>query len=218
MLPILRIIPVGGVSLAILILVLALAQPGGSRPNLTPAMMPARGALIARGDHPEWRRLFIAAALRRAEELNQLRQLADIPVRSESKPAEAKPQKAPAVAGVPVNRSDTDPEDMTGTVAQSPDAAIPVDIGETSSFELPVIPLEQKPPVILTPERSRPPYESLNAAPDPAKPTRESQKRTVRHTRHARIAAKSVEPVQFNLLEALFGSFSVDQPKAKPRR
>jgi hypothetical protein len=181
-------------------------------------MMPARGVLITRSDHPEWRQLLIKAALRRAEELSQLRQLADIPVRSESKPAEAKPQKAPKVAGVPANRSDADPEDVTGTVAQSPDAAIPVDIGETSSFELPVIPHEQNPPVILTPERSKPSHESLNVAPEPAKPARESQKRTVRHTRHARVAVKSVEPVQFNLLEVLFGSFSIDQRAAKPRR
>jgi hypothetical protein len=221
MLPILRIIPVGGVSLAIMILVLALNPPGGLRPPLTRAMMPAHGALIARSDHPEWRQWLIIAALRRADALSQLRQLADIPVRSENKPDKAKtenPQKAPEVAGVPANRSDADPEDVTGTVAQSPDAAIPVDIGETSSFELPVIPHEQKPPVILTPERSRPPHESLNVAPEPAKPARESQKRTMRHTRHARMAAKSAEPVQFNLLEALFGSFSVDQRTAKPGR
>jgi hypothetical protein len=221
MLPILRIIPVGGVSLAIAILVLALSPPGGSRPSLTRAMMPARGALITRSDHPEWRQLLINAALRRANELSQLRQLADIPTRSENKTDETKtenPQKAPEVAVVPANQSDAEPEDVTGTIVQSPEAAIPVDIGETSSFELPVIPHEEKPPVILTPERSKPPHESLNVAPEPAKPPRQSQTSAVRHTHRARVAAKSAEPVQFNLLEALFASFNVDQRTTKRRR
>ena len=48
MLPILRILPVGGVLLAIMILVLALNPPGGSHPSLTPNVAPARGALMRR--------------------------------------------------------------------------------------------------------------------------------------------------------------------------
>ena len=42
MLPILRILPVGGVILAIVILVLALSPPDGSRSSLTAAIAPAR--------------------------------------------------------------------------------------------------------------------------------------------------------------------------------
>jgi hypothetical protein len=42
MLPILRIVPVGGVLLAIMILALALDPPGGSHPALPAAMLPAR--------------------------------------------------------------------------------------------------------------------------------------------------------------------------------
>ena len=107
MLPILRLIPVGGVSLAIMILILALSPPGGPRPPLPRTVMPARGALIARADHPEWRQLLVYAALRRADELSQLRQLPDTPTESGNTPADAKnenPQKADEVAGVQIAR------------------------------------------------------------------------------------------------------------------
>jgi hypothetical protein len=52
MLPILRILPVGGVLLAIFILFLALNPPDGPRAPLNTAMAPARGALIDVGHHP----------------------------------------------------------------------------------------------------------------------------------------------------------------------
>jgi hypothetical protein len=220
MLPILRIIPVGGVSLAILILVLAFTPPGGPRPPLTPAMMPARGVLITRSDHPEWRQLLINAALRRAEELSELRLLPDSPPPT----AVSEPDKAPTedaqkpseVAGVPTNQSDAQPEDATGTIVQSPDAAIPVGVGEASSFELPVTPQDERPPVIRTPERRRPSQESLNVAPEPAKPAPQSQKRSLRHTRRARVEARTVAPLPFNLLELLFRSFTVNRQTANP--
>ena len=66
MLPILRILPVGGVLLAILILVLALSPPDGSRSPLTAAIAPARGALVDRDRHPEVRQFLILAATKRA--------------------------------------------------------------------------------------------------------------------------------------------------------
>jgi hypothetical protein len=220
MLPILRIIPVGGVSLAILILVLALTPPGGSRLPLTPAMMSARGVLITRSDHPEWRQLLLKAALRRAEELSELRLLPDSPLPStaseHSKTQTEDAQKPSEIAGVPTNQSDAQPEDATGTIVQSPDAAIPVGVGEASSFELPVTPQEERPPVIRTPERRRPSQESLNVAPEPAKPAPQSQKRSVRHTHRARVAARTVAPLPFNLLELLFRSFTINQQTAKP--
>ena len=149
MLPILRILPVGGVLLAIMILVLALSPPDGSRAQLTPNVAPARGALIERGEHPEWRQFLILAAIRRADELNRLRELPDTPARTDAAPA------APKVAGLPTDRSDADPEDddETGSIVQPPAATIPIDIGETSSTELPVTAPEEKPPVIRTPER-----------------------------------------------------------------
>jgi len=94
--------------------------------------------------HPEWRQFLILAAIRRADELNRLRELPDTPTRTDAAPA------APKVAGLPTGRSDTDPEadDATGSIVQPPAATIPIDIGETSSTELPVAAPEQQPPVI----------------------------------------------------------------------
>jgi len=73
MLPLLRILPVGGVLLAILLLVLALGAPDTTR---TPADRLARGAWLERTLHPEWRQFPIRAALQRADELRRLRELA----------------------------------------------------------------------------------------------------------------------------------------------
>jgi hypothetical protein len=75
MLPIFRLTSVGGVLLAIVILVLALNPPDGSHAPLAPGGM--RGALLQRRDHPEWRQLLILAALQRAEEIRRLRDLPD---------------------------------------------------------------------------------------------------------------------------------------------
>ncbi|HET6247364.1 MAG TPA: hypothetical protein VFE47_06635 [Tepidisphaeraceae bacterium] len=77
MLPIFRLTSVGGVLLAILILVLALNPPDGPRLPLLPAEM--RGALLRRNEHPEWRQLLILAALQRADEIRRLRDLPDTP-------------------------------------------------------------------------------------------------------------------------------------------
>lgn len=193
MLPILRVIPVGGVFLAIAILILALSPPGDPRAPLTGA----GGALIAREQHPEWPQFLLLAAVRRANELSRLRELTDtpIPLPREAPPRQAKP---PEVADVPASRGDADPEDVTGTIVQSPSAAIPLDIGETSSTELPVIPHEERPPVILMPERSSPPHES-NAAPEQAKPAR------TRRAHRARPVAKQQAAAQSNLLDTFFG-------------
>jgi hypothetical protein len=223
MLPILRIIPVGGVSLAIAILVLALSPPGGLRPPLTRTMMPARGPLITRSDHPEWRQLLINAALRRADELSQLRQLPDTPLHSEisepDKPTAENAETAPEVAGVPPSRSDAEPEDVTGTIAPSPDAAIPVGVGEASSFEWRVFPQEEKPPVIRTPERSQPPRESLNVAPDSAKPAQEqeSAKAALEPNKPAEDTAKAApepaKPAQESVKAALEPAKSAQESK-----
>jgi hypothetical protein len=82
MLPILRILPVGGVLIAIFILFLALNPPDGPRAPLNTAMAPARGALVDVGHHPETRQFLIMAALKRADELSRLRDLPDTPTRT----------------------------------------------------------------------------------------------------------------------------------------
>ncbi|HZT25048.1 MAG TPA: hypothetical protein VFA57_05020 [Pseudolabrys sp.] len=147
MLPILRVIPVGGVFLAIAILLLALNPSGDQRARLARGLLPATGALLALEFHPEWRQFLMQAAVRRADEINRLRQLPDTPVVVPKPPAAAKAVKPPSVAAVPNKRDDSDPQDVTGTV-QAPDAAIPVDIGESSSTELPVLPQKDAPPVV----------------------------------------------------------------------
>jgi hypothetical protein len=216
MLPILRVIPVGGVLLAITILLLALNPPGDPRGHLTGA----GGALIAREQHPEWPQFLLLAAARRAVELNRLRELPDTTVRSVPPQAPPQAEQPPAVAAVPASRNDADPEDVTGTIVQSPGAAMPVEIGETSSTELPVIPHEERPPVTMMPERAKPPSES-NAAPEQAKPqpanATTSQPAKPRRARRAKPApAKQQASAQVNFFEALFGDKS--QPPANARR
>jgi hypothetical protein len=65
MLPILRILAVGGVLLAILILVLALSPPDGSRSRMAATIAPARGALVDRDRHPEVRQFLGAGNVER---------------------------------------------------------------------------------------------------------------------------------------------------------
>lgn len=187
MLPILRILPVGGVLLAIMLLALALSSPDRSRTQLMPNVAPARGAMIERGEHPEWRQFLILAAIQRADELSRLRELPETPARTDSAPA------APKVAGLPTDRSDSDPNDNdeTGSIVQPPTATIPIDIGESSSIELPVAAPEEKPPVVRTPQR--------------VKSRNESRIKGVQHARRARAPAKPVPFAPFNLFEMLFG-------------
>src|SRR5689334_25429036 len=114
MLPILRILPVGGVLLAILILVLAMSPPDAARSPLTTTMAPARGALVDRERHPEVRQFLIRAALKRADELNRLRDLSDTP------------RNVGKVAGLPGTRGDADP-DETGSLNETPTVSIPIE-------------------------------------------------------------------------------------------
>jgi len=137
MLPILRILPVGGLLLAILILVLALSPPDGSRAPLTSAMVPSRGALLDRERQAEVRQFLIHAALKRADELNRLRELPDSPARSDN--------GQPTVASLPGDRSEADPEEPA-SINEAPVVSIPVEIGGPSSAELPVAAREESAP------------------------------------------------------------------------
>jgi hypothetical protein len=196
MLPILRIIPVGGVFLAIMILVLALGAPDGSRSGKGPAsgrpMISARGPLQQLDEHPEWRQFLMQAALRRAEELNHLRELVDEPVSDKSQ------DESVNVAVLPVERSDAEPEDVTGSVNAAPAAILPMEIGETSSMELPSSTHEEKPAVVKTPER--------------VKSKVDVKKKTARRFRRAKPPAKPPEPANF--FEAIFGIPTTRQASA----
>jgi hypothetical protein len=148
MLPILRILPVGGVVLAILILVLALGPPDGFRSPLTSTIAPAPGALVDRERHPEVRQFLILAALKRADELNRLRELPDTPARVDDA------QDASKVAGLPGSPNESEP-DETGSPGEMPTATIPVEIGEPSSTELPVTLQEDSGPAIKPAEPAK---------------------------------------------------------------
>lgn len=258
MLPILRLISVGGVLLAITVLGLALIPPG--RPHMQWAAgndVPARGALIDRRAHPEWRQFLILAALRRAGELDRLRALPDSPsalldvAPGEAPSGDGTPQAAidtnsgAKFAGLPVAHAEAGPEDETGSINVAPSATIPIDIGETSSFELPVAPTEEKPPVakspavgmtesgatenvtpvIAAPASLEPPLSKVAALPPPeqAKPVVIIHKRSMRKgvAKPAKAAAPEVPlPPPFNILQAIFASFSGQQgaPPGQPAK
>jgi hypothetical protein len=144
MLPILRILPVGGVLLAILILVLALIPPEGSRAPLSPEVVPTRSAFLDRDRRPEARQFLIHAALKRADELSRLRDLPDTPVRSDT--------EEPKVAALPSDRSESDP-DEPASINETPGVSIPVEVGEPSSSELPVT--EANAPATKSPEPAK---------------------------------------------------------------
>jgi hypothetical protein len=59
------------------------------------------------------------------------------------------------MAGVPVERSMSDPapEEATGSIDTHPGTTIPVEIGETSSTELPIVLPPERPPVLRKPKR-----------------------------------------------------------------
>ena len=181
MLPILRILPVGGVLLAIFILVLALIPPDGSRSSLNSSGPPARGALVDREKHPEVRQFLILAAVKRANELDRLRDLPDTPVRPEP------PPEPPKVAALPAERSDAEPEESTVT-PETPDVTVPIEIGEPPSTEVPAATLEEAPPEVKKPE--------------PDKAQREIRRRTVHRARHKAVvnATPQFPPTIFDIL------------------
>ncbi len=233
MLPILRTISVGGVLLAITITALALSPPGASHLQFTSADAPARGALIDRSKHPEWRQFLMFAALRRVEELDRLRNLPDTPARLPEIPIVAPlytPPEFPAdatknaskvlpkTAGLPSPRTEVGPSDETGSFNAAPSATIPIDIGEPSSTELPIAPVDDKPPVITVPltaapETAEPLAAKISAidATDRIKPLQAPRKTAVlrRHPKApapAKPPAQTSAPIPFNFLAAFFES------------
>jgi hypothetical protein len=212
MLPILRILPVGGVLLAIFILFLALNPPDGPRSPLNTTMAPARGALVDVGHHPETRQFLIMAALKRADELSRLRDLPDTPTRTAPaetaaiEPAPATPaMEEPKVAGLPASRNESDPEPDEPAVTETPKVSIPVETGEVSAPELPVAPKE-------TGSAGENPEQAKQPAKEQAKPQHETRRRVAHRARRAKAARAPQRPL--NLFEALFGGQQYRNPQA----
>jgi hypothetical protein len=206
MLPIFRILPVGGVLLAITLLALALNPPASMHAHLTPGVVPMRGAMIEQSAHPEWRQFLLLAAIRRTDELNRLRELPDTAVRAAPARTDEAPAApaAPKLAVLPTERNDTDPDadDATGSIMQPPAATIPIDIGEPSAFELPVATPEEKPPVIRTPLRVKSDNENRVSGP---------------RTRRAKAAIRLEPPGPLDPYRTILSDQKANQPPAATR-
>jgi hypothetical protein len=129
----------GGV-LAILALLAGFVAPAPS--TLARPLPPARGPLIEADQHPEWKQFLVQAAYRRADEIIQLRGL---PNASTLTPV-ATPTLPVQVAELPPARTAIEPEDVTGSIDDSP-GSMPLDIGEASATELPIQQLDLPMPV-----------------------------------------------------------------------
>ncbi|MGB8185530.1 MAG: hypothetical protein WCF37_10945, partial [Pseudolabrys sp.] len=141
---------------------------------LSSAIVPSRGAPFDRERQAEVRQFLIHAALKRADELNRLRELPDTPARSDNVQS--------TVASLPGDRSEADPEEPA-SINEAPVVSIPVEIGEPSSAELPV----------AAPGESAPAAKKTEPA---AKSQRES--RRVHRIRRVRAPANPTPPRPFN--------------------
>jgi len=137
MLPIFRIVAVGGVFLAILIFVLALTPPDGARAPLPQRIFAARGPLIDRGEHPEWRQFLIHAALLRASELDRLRELPSAPTRVTPEPA---------VQAAPPPEAANEKTALAPVELSAGDNAQPEELEPQAALSEPVQPSTPKPP------------------------------------------------------------------------
>lgn len=169
-LPVFRTAFVGSV-LIMLALLGGFLAPAPTPP--TRAVAPARGPLIDAADHPEWAQFIAQAAYRRAEEIGRLLDLPSTPTVMNVEPSAETPppaQAQDALASLPaaeppaVSSPQQDTNDVTGSIDETPGGAIPVEIGETSSTELPLRDRETLPPV-QPPASLKPPHESRRTAP-----------------------------------------------------
>jgi hypothetical protein len=207
MLPLLRVLPLGGGIIAVLILVLALTPPDRLRQAISPvAFVAARGPLIDADDHPEWRQFVIQAAARRADELDRLRVGPDtlsVPIIAAASVTEAaiEPQttEAPAeepqqvIASLPNSEIETgqisfDESKTTDAIVESPPA---IEIG---SREIPEPAPDDLPVAHVAFPKNRPIVVVL----PPVKST------LGKHYPHARRAAKlssNAQPDTFNIFD-----------------
>jgi hypothetical protein len=170
----------GGV-VATLALLAGFAAREPSRPQLARVTAPARGPLIEAAEHPEWKQFLVQAAYRRANELERLRDLPATPmIVEEPMPAAAPTEdKVSTLSPVAVEHDD---EEITGAIQDTPGGALPVEIGEASSTELPLsehqlIPPMQRPESLKrqneTQQKTRVKPRAKSQAKPPAKPAAE---------------------------------------------
>lgn len=207
MLPLLRVLLPGCVLITTLGLAAGFTAPAGSRAQFARIDPPARGALIAQNEHPEWKQFLVLAAVRRSQELERLGELHD-PQPAKS-PVLPRTDGGNRLSGLPATRSDAEPDDNTGSVPEKAvNDIIPIDIGETSSTELPIGP-PQTIPAIEKPQRLKLPDESQVK---PAAAPRRAKART-------RPPGKPKETAEPGLLTALFGNPEPPKPPAPaPKR
>jgi hypothetical protein len=246
MLPLLRVTLLGCVLIATLGLAAGFKIAAAPEPNFARLDRPARGALIDPDQHPEWKQFVVRAAYRRAEELDRLRTLHDRPVAAVPAPQPSDPLPAPApadmtqTAGLPATGAEAAPEpdgDVTGSITERAiNDVIPIDIGETSSTELPV----GQPPATLVPEQpkrlqmpdesSALPEEKPDAAiaaktapvnearaegtTPAAAPAAKPRAVSTRRKPNAKSAAKATPAADQNPLAALFSAFEPKDGKA----
>jgi hypothetical protein len=193
----------GGFCAALAVLA-ALAVVATSRSYVSPAgALPARGALMEPADHPEWRQFLVLAALRRADEVNRLRDLPDSMFGD-------KPE--PSVANLPGGGIDSAPDDETGSVTDSPSVTIPIDIGVTSAPELPVVRAKEPAQVQRLPALAEPAKERVKERAKPvrakvqrskpvaqpvAQPVKSVRKQRVRRAKPPQQPATVTNPFQF---------------------
>ena len=138
----------------------ALHEP--ARPHLTHVVAPARGPLIETNEHPEWKQFLVQAAFRRADELERLRDLPASPmiieaaiepavIEAENVDVTLAPENADApaaqVAALAPERDPEVMEDITASIDEKPAGMMPVEIGASSSAELPLTEQEVLPQV-----------------------------------------------------------------------
>ena len=226
MLPLFRILPVGGVFFAILVLALALKAPGER--VLPPVSLTAGGAHGAGNDDPQWRQIAIQAALQRATELMRLRDLPDTPPPSHALPNQASPSQAvpsdapvieapasepPGSAPQPVVQEtapQAEPPKVAALPTERPDADPDPDSITSSIEDAPAatIPVEigaassSELPVVLPEERP-----AIIRTPERAKPAHESRRKArarVARPKASKPPAPVQRPAQTGLLEDLF--------------
>ena len=118
------------------------------------AVARARGPLIEANAHPEWKQFLVQAAYRRAEELERLRDLPSGPMIVEEvlppeavqpenlnatlAPTEKSEEPTQQLAALPPEHDPEVKEDITAAIDEKPSGVIPVEIGASSSAELPL--------------------------------------------------------------------------------